>query len=126
MPAMIKKFRVELDKLQQTAESLQAEVDALRGSAEGMAGSPNFGDANIAGVARLGARHQQIIGPTQQLISDIRGGIAAGQEALRAVAARYAEADNAGAEKLDRAAEEKLEDEGFEQDPEYRGNVHAV
>lgn len=124
MAAIAQQFRVELEKLETTAAQLQNHVDALQGSAEGMAGSPNFGQGP-GGAATLGARHEAIVKPTQQLISDIRGGIKAGEEALRVARLRYAEADAQGSDNMrragDRHATEDLNDRGFEEDPEYGG-----
>lgn len=121
MAAVAAKFRVELEKLRDTAAKLQTEVDELQGSADDMAGNPHFGHANVVGVGRLSARHHKVVAPTQKLISDIRGGIAAGEEALRIVASRYEAADSSGSEKMQRAAEQALDDEGFAKDPEHSG-----
>lgn len=124
--AVAAKFRVELAKMRTTAAELQREVDELHGSADGLAGSPNFGDPNVVGVSRLGARHQTIIAPTQQLISDIQGGIAAGEEALRVAAARYEDVDNRNSEKIDSALTEALDERGFEEDPDLPGGMRPV
>lgn len=120
-PNVAKKFRVELEKLRATATKLQQEVDSLRGSADGMAASPNFGDSNIVGVGRLGPKHQSIIGPTQQLISDIQGGIAAGEEALRIVASRYETVDTSNAEEIDKSTTDELDQKGFEEEDAVLG-----
>lgn len=124
--AIAQQFRVELEKLEATANKLQTHVDALYGAAEGMEGRPNFGQGP-SGAAMLGARHDQILKPTQQLISDIQGGIKAGEEALRVAMMRYAEADAQGSDNMrrigDRHAAEDLNDRGFEEDPEYGGSI---
>lgn len=124
--AVAAKFRVELERMRTTAAELQREVDELHGSADGLAGSPNFGDPNVVGVSRLGARHQTIIAPTQQLISDIQGGIAAGEEALRVAATRYEEVDNKSSERIDNALAQALDEKGFEEDPEFPGGMRPV
>lgn len=112
------RFRVELEKLRQTAGQLQGEVDSMYGVAERMSANPDFGDTGIGGVGALAPRHGEVAKQMQKLLTDIHGGIAAGEEALVEVAERYAAADARGEKRMKDVGERVMEEQNFDDEGE--------
>lgn len=105
-------FFVELERLEETAGELKGEVDSMSGAAERLSGKPNFG-GGVVSVSSIAPRHHEVAAEMQKLLTQIEGGLRAGEAALVEVAERYATADKQSKRRMDEIGQDALEDEGY-------------
>ncbi len=99
---MGERFRVELPALEEFAAFAAGQAEQAP-APEDLTGDPVFGSRDLPGVQAMAQAHYTLWTRARKLAGDVRGGVHAAESGIRTVAGNYAEADERGRQRLERA-----------------------